>query len=45
MVNNIEVLRKKLYKEIDLYGLDYEKVISIDKKLHEEIIKEMKFKN
>ena len=45
MVNRIEVLRKELYKEIDLHGLDYEKVIEADKKLHEEIIKEMKFKN
>lgn len=44
-MSKTEKLREELYKEIDLYGLDYEKIILTDKKLHEEIIKEMKFKN
>lgn len=35
----MEDLRKELYKAIDKYGLNYEKIIEIDKKLHDEIIK------
>ena len=38
----MEELREDLYKAIDKYGLDYEKLYEIDKKLHSEIIKSMK---
>lgn len=42
MSNEVKLLRDKLHQEIDLYGLEYEKVIQIDRKLHEAIIREMK---
>lgn len=35
----MEELREDLYKAIDKYGLDYEKLSEIDSKLHAEIIK------
>lgn len=38
----MEDLREDLYKAIDKYGLDYEKLIEIDNKLHDEIIKNQK---
>lgn len=42
MSKEVELLRKKLHQEIDLYGLDYKKIIEIDRELHQEIIREMK---
>lgn len=34
----VENLRSKLHNEIDKYGLDYDKIIEIDRELHQEII-------
>lgn len=31
-------IKEKLYRAIDQYGMDYEKIIELDKLLHEEII-------
>lgn len=38
----MENVRKELHEAISKYGLDYDKVIEIDKKLHEEIIKKQR---
>lgn len=38
----MENLRDQLYKKIDKYGLDYNKVIDADSKLHDEINKSMR---
>lgn len=35
----MENLREQLYKTIDKFGLNYEEVISVDRELHKEIIK------
>ena len=35
----MEELREDLYKAIDKYGLDYDKLAEIGNKLHDEIIK------
>lgn len=43
-MSEVESLRKKLHQEIEIHGLDYEKVIDMDRKLHEAIIKEMRVK-
>ena len=37
----MEELREELYKLIDKCGIDYEKLIVTDKRLHKRIIKEM----
>ncbi|MDJ8959754.1 aspartyl-phosphate phosphatase Spo0E family protein (plasmid) [Clostridium perfringens] len=38
----MEKLRDKLHEAIDKYGLDYDKVIEVDKRLHEDIIKKQR---
>lgn len=42
MSDEISFLRKELHKQIEMYGLNYEKVIETDRRLHDAIIKGMK---
>lgn len=39
----MEKLRDKLHEAIDKYGLDYDKVIEADRRLHEDIIKRQRY--
>ena len=38
----MEELREELYGLIDRYGIDYEKLIFIDKRLHQKVISVMR---
>lgn len=38
----MEKLRNKLHNVIDNYGLDYEKVIEVDRELQQEIIRQQR---
>lgn len=42
MSDEISLLRRKLHKEIEMYGFNYEKVIETDRRLHDAIIRKMK---
>lgn len=44
MSDEVKLLREKLHQEIDIHGLEYEKVIQTDRELHEAIIREMRVK-